>query len=267
MAGMMDWLMIVDRTRRISGNQHWSSPDQIVDAAARGYAVDKWSDQPRRVEVWVEKEALSGVIGRVAEDEDVDWFACRGYSSSSAMWRAAPRFLGYWRSGQAVTILHLGDHDPSGIDMSRDIRERLELFLSVDWVNDNAHRFETEALYTQYKEVVADLEGLIDAPPLEVRRIALNMDQVIRYQPPPNFAKQTDSRYQAYRDEYGNDSWELDALEPSVLATLISQEVRGLRDDALFNARLDEERHELFLLGRLAGRWSEVSDFLATLED
>jgi hypothetical protein len=216
----------------------------------------------------VEKEALSGVIGRVAEDEDVDWFACRGYSSSSAMWRAARRFLGYWRSGQAVTILHLGDHDPSGIDMSRDIRERLELFLSVDWVNENAHRFESEAMYTQYKEVVADLAYRgIDTPPLELRRIALNMDQVLEYQPPPNFAKQTDSRYQTYRDEYGDDSWELDALEPSVLAELIRDNVRELRNDTLFYARQAEEDRELALLGRLAGRWSEVSDFLATLED
>jgi hypothetical protein len=267
MAGMMNWYMIVDRTRHLKGNAHWDSPDQIVNAAARGYAVDKWQDQPRRVEVWVEKEALSGVIGRVANDEDVSWFACRGYSSSSAMWRAAQRFLTYWESGQAVTILHLGDHDPSGIDMTRDIEDRLKLFLSVDWVRDHQHRFATEALYTQYKEVVEDLYGRVEQPPLEVRRIALNMDQVEQYQPPPNFAKVTDSRYATYREEHGESSWELDALEPSVLADLIRDHVDELRDDRLYNARKAEEAREQALLSRLTGRWSEVSAFLDELED
>jgi hypothetical protein len=267
MSGMMDWHMITDRTRHLSGNQHWETPDQIVDAAARGFRMDKWEGQPYRVEVWVEKEALAGVVGRAAEGEDVDWFACRGYSSSSAMWRAARRFLGYWRVGQAVKILHLGDHDPSGIDMTRDVRERLELFLSVDWVSENAHRFPSEALYTQYREVVEDLAGRVAGEPLEVRRIALNMDQVLQYSPPPNFAKTTDSRYQAYRDLHGDSSWELDALEPTVLADLIREHIQGIRHDLSYEARVAEERFHRDLLGRLTGRWSEVSNFLATLED
>lgn len=267
MSGRMDWHMIVDRTRHLNGNQHWNTPDEIVDAAARGFRIDKWEGQPRRVEVWVEKEALAGVIGRVAGQEDVDNFACRGYSSSSAMWRAAQRFLGYWHEGQAVTILHLGDHDPSGIDMTRDIRDRLELFLSVDWVRDNQWRFPSEPLYTKYAEVVEDLATRVQGTPLEIHRIALNMDQVQAYQPPPNFAKQSDSRYQAYRDEYGPDCWELDALEPSVLADLIRDHIRALRNDSAYADRVEEEERERALLARLTGRWDEVSEYLATLED
>lgn len=267
MSGLMDWDMIVDRTRRLSGNQHWDSPDQIVDAAARGFRIDKWEGQPRRVEVWVEKEALSGVVGRAAEQEDVDWFACRGYSSSSAMWRAAQRFYWYWRSGQAVTVLHLGDHDPSGIDMSRDIEDRLQLFLSVDWATRYSEAFASEPLYVQYKEVVEHLSSYVTGEPLQIKRIALNMDQVLAYNPPPNFAKVTDSRAGKYISQYGDQSWELDALDPTTLADLIRNEIHFLRDDERYNARLDAETGERARLERLTGRWDEVSAFLDTLED
>lgn len=267
MSGLMDWYMIVDRTRHLGGNQHWDSPDQIVDAAARGFRLDKWEGQPRRVEVWVEKEALSGVVGRAAEREDVDWFACRGYSSSSAMWRAAQRFLGYWRAGQAVTVLHLGDHDPSGIDMTRDIRERLELFMSVDWVNEHQHAFADQAIYVQYKEVVEHLGAYVLGEPLQINRIALNRDQIDAYSPPPNFAKVTDSRAGDYIEKYGDQSWELDALDPTTLADLIQTEIHLLRDDERYTQRLDEETGERVRLERLTGRWDEVSAFLDTLED
>lgn len=53
---------------------------------------------------------------------------------------------------------------------------------------------------------------------VEVRRLALNMEQVRKYDPPPNPAKVTDSRFAAYCDQFGDESWELDALSPKVVA-------------------------------------------------
>jgi len=202
--GYLDWEAIEDRTRNLQGNSHWGSPGEIVQACVRSYAVDKWEDQPHRVEVWVEKEALVGVVARVAGELDVDYFACRGYVSDSEMEAAARRHIAYERCGQSVTVLHLGDHDPSGIDMSRDIQERLDLYL--------AHT--------------------------NVLRIALNMDQVEEYTPPPNPAKLTDTRCQDYMARFGDESWELDALEPAVLSQLIKDHVTSLRDDVLYEAAL-----------------------------
>lgn len=262
MSGRMDWLQIVDRTRGLAGNSHWNSPDEIVSASASGYRIDHWVGQPRRVEIWVEKEALAGVIGRAGRQQDVDYFSCRGYASTSSMWLSARRFLRYWQAGQAVTLLHLGDHDPSGLDMTRDIQIRLEAFLSVDWVRQNQHRFETEALYTQWAEVARDLSDWVSTPPLEIKRIALNMDQIRQYQPPPNPAKTTDSRYAAYQAEHGVESWELDALNPSILDRLITDEVERIVDQDIREQRRAQEDQEREILSQLTSRWDEVRDYL-----
>ncbi len=152
-AGLIDWYAIEDRTRNLSGNSHWNDPTQIIDAAARSFQIDKWTNQFFRIEVWVEKDALEGVVGQAARALDINYFSCRGYTSQTSMWDAGQRLKGYVSRGQTVVILHLGDHDPSGIDMSRDIQERLSLFMGdKSWG-------------------------------LKFQRIALNEDQVRKYNP------------------------------------------------------------------------------------
>lgn len=264
MNGSMDWNYIIDRTRSVYSNGHWTDPDDVITSSADAWAIDLWSDQPRRVEVWVEKQALEGVIGREARNLDVSYFACRGYSSTSAMWQAAQRFLRHFRAGQSVTILHFGDHDPSGIDMTRDIEDRLRAFLTVDWARLNPSRFEKEALYVSPAEVFAELRDYLegDGEALEIRRVALNMDQIQQYQPPPNPAKITDSRFATYQAAHGDDSWELDALDPTILGRIVRQHVDGIRDDDLFEERVAHQEREREVLTAVATRWSEVKDFL-----
>ena len=204
LAGLIDWDAIEDRTRSLKGNSHWKSPSDIVDAAASGYRIDKWADQPYRVEVWIEKDALVGVIEGVCAGLDIDYFSCRGYTSQSECWRAGRRLRRYVKAKQKPMILHFGDHDPSGIDMTRDITDRLELFMGG----------------------------------LEVERLALNMDQIQKFKPPPNPAKTTDSRYRMYIAEHGPESWELDALEPRVIERLITRAVLEVRDQKRWDAAL-----------------------------
>ncbi len=224
LAGLVDWYAIVDRTRNLVGESHWASPASIVRSAARGFQVDKWENQPNRVEVWIEKEALSGVLAAVCPKLDVDYFSCRGYVSQSEQWRAAQRLLQYKAKGQNPVIIHLGDHDPSGIDMTRDIGDRLFTF----------------------------------GCNVEVNRVALNMDQVEAEQPPPNPAKVTDSRYAAYRDQYGDYSWELDALPPSYLTNLITETVEGYRDQDLWDEKVEEETRGREELGAIADQYDSV---------
>lgn len=216
LAGLVDWSAIVDRMRNLQGVTHWRSPRDIMDAAHRGYALDKWLKQPNRVEVWVEKDALSSVVAGACRPLDVDYFSCRGYVSLSAMWRAGQRLAGYIEDNdQDVTILHLGDHDPSGMDMTRDIEKRLSL-----------------------------LSGYL----ISVKRVALNRGQIQRYNPPPNPVKLTDARAGGYVAQYGHDSWELDALEPSVLAGVIEDAVLPLRDDPEWDLACEEqEAHKAVL--------------------
>jgi len=81
LAGLVDWDAIVDRTRDLKSMAHWTSPADIVEACARQFRVDKWIGQPRRVEVWIEKDALVGVIEGICNELDVAYFSCRGYTS------------------------------------------------------------------------------------------------------------------------------------------------------------------------------------------
>ena len=225
LAGLIDWEAIVDRTRNIRSNSHWESPKEIIDACAKQYRIDRWEHQPVRIEAWIEKDALIGVIERICTNVDIAHFSCRGYVSQSEMWSASQRLLRHINDGQKIIILHLGDHDPSGIDMTRDIDDRLRMF--IDGIED-------------YFEVV------------EVKRIALNMDQVRQYNPPPNPAKTTDSRYASYIRKYGAESWELDALEPSVLAGLIEDEVENLRDDSIWATAVQREEDEKEAIVKIA---------------
>ena len=225
LAGLIDWDAIEDRTRNLRKLSSWSSPRDIIAACAAQFRYDKWEDQSRRVEVWIEKDALVGVVEGVCERNQVPYFACRGYTSQSEQWRAGKRFASYVAAGQGILLLHLGDHDPSGIDMTRDNRSRLEMFLG-------------EA-----------------ATELEVCRLALNMDQVQRYSPPPNPAKMTDSRVGGYLREYGGQSWELDALDPPVIAALIQAAIDGERDPRKWRAAQKREAAARKRLGQLAEAW------------
>lgn len=213
--GMIDWSAIVDRTRNLLKIGTWGSPVEILEAVSVQYKLNPWTEQPYHIEVWIEKDALVGVIERVCNNRRVGYFACRGYVSQSEMWEAGMRFTQRIREGKEVLILHLGDHDPSGIHMTEDIRSRLEMFIS-----GNLHR---------------------RCPEFHVERIALNMDQIQQYNPPPNPAKLSDARAQDYVDRFGYESWELDALEPSVINDLIEAEISNKIDCHAWGAMMDKE--------------------------
>lgn len=237
LAGLIDWDHMEDRTRNIRALSHWETPGDVIDAAARGYRIDKWNRQAYHVEVWIEKDALVGVIDGVCTRNDVAYFSCRGYTSQSEIWSASQRLIRATtrrNAGKQSIIIHLGDHDPSGIDMTRDIRDRLTLFCE--------HH---------------------DAPAPIIERIALNMDQVNEYDPPPNPAKITDSRSTGYIDSYGEESWELDALAPNVIDELIQSEIDNYRDEAIWERDRSREDSERALLNRASDRWNEVAALLS----
>jgi len=236
LAGYIDWNAIVDRTRNLKAVPHWEGPAEMVETCVEQFSTDKWENQPCRVEVWIEKDALIGVIERVCKSNDVPYFSCRGYNSQSEMWRASQRLKRYYDEfDQDPIILHLGDHDPSGKDMTRDTDDRLYLFTGC---NDD------------------------DESMITVKRIALNMDQIEHYNPPPNPAKITDSRAKAYISKYGHESWELDALEPSVMEELIQGEIDAVRDLQKWDESVEEEEGHREWLKAVSDNWEEVVVFL-----
>lgn len=231
LAGLIDWYAITDRTRNLRGNNHWDTPADVINSARYSYLLDKWEGQPNYVEAWVEKDALVDVVGQACRPLDIPFFSCRGYTSQSEMWSAAQRFIGQGDREQRI-VIHLGDHDPSGIDMTRDIQDRLDLF------GANVY----------------------------VKRVALTMEQIANYNSPPNPAKITDSRASKYIEEYGDESWELDALEPRVITDLIKNEVTVYRDDGLYREICSKESKGKEELKMLCNRYDDAVAYLESEE-
>jgi hypothetical protein len=254
-AGLISWDAIEDRGRSPSVPNEWDSVDDIIDAAVAQFRLPRWKDQPKYVELWVEKDALSGVLSPIARRWHVPLAVNKGYSSASAMKAAADRMLeavgadnvqvscsgcnafvddregrkcaacgedcgvttlafdaeGGTDFDKEVRLLYLGDHDPSGEDMVRDIRDRLAEF---------------------------------GVPNLTVEKIALTMPQIRRFNPPPNPAKITDSRAKAYIAKFGSQSWEVDALPPRELNRTVEQAIARHVDKDLMDAVVKREDAE-----------------------
>jgi len=223
LAGLIDWDHITDRTRSLKKLAHWDDPGEIIRSAAENYRIDMWERQDYRPEVWIEKDAMIGVIEDVCRRLDIPYFSCRGYTSQSEMWVGAQR-IGTWAREQTPVIFHFGDHDPSGKDMTRDIIDRLALFMGG----------------------------------VKLERLALNMDQIEEYGPPPNPAKITDSRAAGYIAEFGSESWELDALEPKVIVELIETSVGALQNKSTWREDLQRMKKERELLVKASGQWDTI---------
>lgn len=223
MGGLIDWDMIEDRIRRTIFSTPFDSPDEFIASAPLWYRIDLWYNQNVHIEVMLEKDALSGVLSATCRDLCVRLIPNRGYSSASTMYNHGWRL--WRRRNKHLYILYVGDHDPSGLDMDRDIKERLTLF----------SHFQT----------------------VHVERLALTMEQIEERNPPPDPAKLTDSRADWYISQFGNDVWELDALEPQDLRAVVRNRILELRDEDLWQeakAREEDERQV-------------VSDFCETFQD
>lgn len=258
-AGLIDWDSIEDRGRMPDRPTEFDGLHQLTNAAVRSYRLPRWKDQPQYVELWVEKQALAGVLAPLAREFHVTLMVNKGYSSASAMYESANRIMEAtgWKSSynevlawhrdnvdsmseveqdraldgrlekmysslKPATVFYLGDHDPSGEDMVRDIRTRLVEF----------HR---------------------QLAKIEVKKIALTTDQIEEYDPPPNPAKITDPRARAYIAKHGDQSWEVDALPPDVLARLIREAFEAVIDrEKLDEVLAREERDKKALLRAVA---------------
>jgi hypothetical protein len=208
LAGRMDWDAIEDRVRVARTQNEYRNLGDLVEAAIYSYRLHRWNGQEYYIELWVEKDALAGVLSPLAKKFHVTMMVNRGYSSQSAMYESANRFK---EKGKKSILLYLGDHDPSGEDMVRDIRERL---------------------------------GMFGVERLDVQKIALNMDQIEQYKPPPNPAKLSDPRAEKYIAKFGNESWEVDALPPNVLTQIIEDSISKYINFEKLNAVKEQEEKD-----------------------
>jgi len=187
--------------------------DFMIDRIVSGYSAATWPTQPRYVEAWLEKDALSGIFADALRPYNVGLNVGRGYDGWSSIHNAAERF----REAPQVAscILYFGDFDPSGEDMVRSLAERL---------------------------------GDQGAAP-EIVKVALTVEDIERYHLPPNFTKPTDSRAAAHVARFGDLSVELDALPPNMLRDRIIEAVEQSLDmDALGEVRAHEAENRAWLV-------------------
>jgi len=220
--GDVDWRRIEDRARTLLNGESsvFDSPEDYINWLFRSitekyYDRSLWNDAC--VEVWVEKDALASLVQDAASSWRVSVFPSRGYSSLTKVMEALERFP----KGKKTVVLHLTDHDPSGLDMTRDLTERFERY---------AH--------------LTDFYGEI-----HIKRIALTMNQVRRLHLPPNPTKRADARAPAYVARYGDMCWELDALPPDELQRIVNEAISGEVDIESWKRGLDRIRREREAIG------------------
>lgn len=271
-SGHIDWDAIEDRGR-VPYLPYWVEGirDALTDTA-RQYRLNRQQGQDKIVEVWTEKDAISGILKRITTRYHCRLVVNKGYSSSTAMYRAYERFVKHINEGNSVVVLYFGDHDPSGLDMVRDIEDRILTFLSKGerfrdrlvedwWDNTGFGPWNIADWNGDYTDVVADLldgnedvwekynEGrrrfyLDSKESFIVRHIGLTMSQIEEFNPPPNPAKMTDPRAKWYLEEFGETSWEVDAIEPRIMESIVSSAIEEEIDVDKYQAVVEREREE-----------------------
>lgn len=223
MFGIVDWDAIEDRLR-IPYRPYWVEDiPSAIDDTIDQYRLDRQKRQDTYIEVWVEKDALSGILKRITSHYHVRLMVNRGYCSCTALHDAYERFEWREKRGDKTIILYFGDHDPSGLDMIRDIKARLNEFGAYP----------------------------------TIKHIGLTQEQIKKYDPPTNPAKITDPRAKWYIQKYGNVSWEVDALSPQVLHQIIKDNIEAVIDMDLFEKQILQEEKDKIELRRIADTMSE----------
>src|SRR5919108_4691061 len=213
--GVIPWDWIEDRLRRPRRVSMWDSLNEFAEDALRAYRRNVWDTQPTYLEVWLEKDALSGIFQDILRGYGVTLNVGRGYDGWDSIYKVARR-LG---TGEGITILYFGDFDPSGEDMFRSLADRL---------------------------------GELGCRP-EMRKCALTRADVSRYNLPPDFTKATDSRRDAFVAKHGDISVELDALPLDVLQDRLRTQVRAEMDLAALDEIRTAEDADRQLLRALLG--------------
>jgi hypothetical protein len=188
--GDIPWYWIVDETREFERCSVWADPKQYAAAVSRSYRRDFWTQQPVRVEVWSEKGTVRGVLQPVLDEYAVGFRVMHGFSGATTIHDVAQD-----DDGRDLIVLYVGDYDPSGLYMSEhDIPDRL-----AKYGGDH----------------------------VALERIALTREQTDGLPSFPASDKKKDPRYQWFVRQFGNQCWELDALDPNDLRALVEKAIRA----------------------------------------
>jgi len=216
--GIIPWEWIVDETRAIERVSTWADPAEYARCVARSYRRDFWDQQPHRVQVWSEKGTVRGVLRPVLDHYAVGFLPVHGFSSATLAHDIAED-----DDGRDLIVLYVGDFDPSGLYMSEE---------------DLPSRF---AKY--------------DGDHIDLRRIALTVEQLEGLPFFPAADKRQDPRYKWFVANHGHHCWELDAMDPNDLRDCVEQAIIGLIEPVAWQRCEVVNKAELESLRSILAKW------------
>jgi len=222
-AGMLDWTAFKDRTRTSERPMEWKSITDLLKTALYSYRLPRGEGQENYIEVITEKDALSSVLAPIAARYHIRFNVFKGFSSITAIYDLSKRILAVSAKNQKSTLVYIGDHDPSGLQMLRGLHERIG--------------------------------ELTDYTPLTVIPAALTMEQITELNLAPNRAKEKDPNYKKYKAEFGEDCWEVDALPPEYLIETVKTAILQYLDVARMNAIIAREEEDKRKIKRIFERF------------
>lgn len=262
--GLIDWEALEDRNRPSDMHSEWDDVHELIQSAIASYRLPRWNDQEYYIELFTEKDALSSIIQPICNKWHIRFNVNKGYSSASIMYQLAQRLAEKIKDGKKVLLLYVGDHDPSGLDMVRDVEARVNEFLKV-WVenyfweteheNKDSDWYRTEEMGHDGWRWFFETDYLKEK--FTILPIALTMEQINTLHPPPNPAKITDPRAKWYISNFGEESWEVEALKPNYLIELINETVKKYVDIDDYNRWLDLEKEHKKEMDGFAKEWKK----------
>lgn len=271
-SGGVDWDCYEDRSRVPHLPYFNNGIAHAIQQSLDHFKRDRQLGQQTHIELWTEKDAISNILKRALNPYHIRLCVNKGYTSSSAIYASYERFAPILNDGRKVLILYFGDHDPSGLDMVRDIEERLRFMFT----NGEQLDYETARQYNEDNEMYDNREFIVEkdwgtgeveqgfdnlacfaTQHFTVKQIGLTMEQIKKYKLPPNPAKLTDPRAEGYIKKHGKISWEVDALKPEVLAKLVQDEVESVIDMEQYQSILEIENKERLELQKIVKKYNK----------
>lgn len=218
--GTLPWGWLIDSTRYVRIDQMYDSMEDALNRTVEHYRRDLWSSQPRRVEVWAESDSTASLVDEVTRKLGVGLYSCKGQAGKEFAHSSA---MVYLSTGKPVTVLYLGDWDPSGLAIPRSLEERLRRYSN-------------------------------DEVPFDLRRLAVTPEQIRQYGLQTHSVNANDSSYQRFAERcrlvgLAEQAVEVEAFRPPVLRQLVEDALYALIDnDVAWNMTLsieDAERDQL----------------------
>jgi hypothetical protein len=260
--GSVPWDWLVDHTRAVFRPRTFDGLEGLLNESADLYRRDLMRQQKVAIQLWAESDSIGSVIAQVADRYTIPTFIGRGYAARGYLWEAAKDAVAAHAAGKEVVILHVGDYDPSGEDIFRDVEETLRLYsVAVEWEDsvNEVRRWLREEIHdvgftpdrvwrhngeTEWQSTLVDKTTW-----LAVERLALTPEQIAEHELPERPPKKSDPRTKTFR---GSGVVEVEALPVDDLLSIVGSAITDFIDTDALRVIEVAEQSEREVMQRIA---------------